>query len=261
VGRSLLRRLGEPLFDLIYPPRCRLCGGSADDGLACAAHALPEGLDRSEPQGVGRCGRCAAPLPLGLPDGLRCAGCRRRPLPLRGVEALGPYRSGDSLREWILAWKHGGRRELSRPLAWSLAAVLRRRHELEARASRVVLVPVPLHFARRLERGFDQAAELAAELSRATDLPMLAALRRTRATAPQGSASSPSRAANVRGAFVVRRRASRKLAGTDVWLVDDVVTSCATAAACARVLRRAGARRVRVACLARAVAPGGRESH
>jgi ComF family protein len=115
-----------------------------------------------------------------------------------------------------------------------------------------VWVSVPLHPLRLLERGYDQAALLANELQRTSAVPTLRLLARTRATAVQGGPGSLSRAANVRGAFRGRRSAERLLAGRGVWIVDDVMTSGSTASECARVLRRLGASRVGVVCLARA---------
>jgi ComF family protein len=244
-GRAarLVAAAWRELADALWPPRCRLCGGHADDGLACAPHALPTG-----PPGA-RCGRCLAPLPEGVPDGQRCAACRRRPPGYRRLVALGDYRSQPALRAWILALKHGGRADLARPLALALASQARRRG---VAAGDELLVPVPLHPRRRLERGYDQAARLAEELERATGLALLRGLRRVRDTPVQGAAGSSSRAANVRCAFAPTRVAGGRVRGRRVWLVDDVVTSGATVAECARVLRRLGAVRVGVLALARA---------
>lgn len=242
-AKLLWRELGAPFLDAIFPARCRLCGARADDDLACAEHALPRGA--SPP----RCGRCAARLSDALPDGARCATCRRTPPPFRRVLALGDYRE-PALREHVLALKHGGRRDLAEPLGGLLAALLAARAGGEP--ARAVLVPVPLHRWRRLERGYDQAELLARAAGAAAGVPVARALARARRTAPQGSPGAASRAANVRGAFAARSRAAAALAGREAWLVDDVVTSGATAAECARTLKRAGAAAVGVLALARA---------
>ena len=244
-----LRSCVAELADALWPPRCRLCGAHAEDGRACAVHALPR-----RPPGE-RCGKCLARLPSGIPEGARCAECRRAPPGWSRLVALGDYREQPALREWVLAFKHGGRADLARPLAEALADALDRAGALEDQ--RAVLVPVPLHPRRRLERGYDQAARLALELERTCGLERVAALKRARDTPPQGEPGSSSRQANVRAAFAPRPRRARRLAGRRAWIVDDVVTSGATAAECARILRQMGASEASVLALARA-GPGAR---
>ena len=234
------------LREALFPPLCWLCRSRrAADGLGCEEHALARsGFEPDE----ARCRGCADRLPAGVGAGL-CATCRRTPRGYRTLCAAGPYRDGSALREWILAFKHGGRRELAAPLAAFLEEAWRRAGGPPAGA---VLVSVPLHPLRRLERGYDQARLLADELARRLDLEHVRALRRTRWTPPQGGPGASSRAANVAGAFAAVEREARLVAGRALWLVDDVVTSGATVGACAAVLRRAGASSVSVLCLARA---------
>lgn len=192
-------------------------------------------------------------LPLGIPDGARCVSCRGRPHAFRGVFALGEYRRGEALREWILSLKHGGRRDLARPLARALGASIRgSRVGAEFLATKPVFVPVPLHRSRRVERGYDQSDLLSCELAEALGARSLVGLRRLRATPPQGDPGVPSRRANVEGAFGLAPPARSVIPGRSVALVDDVVTSAATAHSCAQVLRRAGAGPVVVVALARA---------
>lgn len=244
---SEARLAASELVDALWPRACALCGAAAADGVACAAHALPSGPDGA------RCERCSMALPPGIPDGSRCAACRRRAPGWSRLVVLGDYTSDAPLREWILAFKHGGRPELARWLAPALA-----RRARDAIQPGDQLVPVPLHPLRRLERGYDQAARLALELAARTGLEARAALARVRDTPPQGSWGPRSRTSNVDGAFAATRRARTRGVGARVWLVDDVVTAGATAAACARVLRALGAREVGVLALARAVPdPGG----
>jgi ComF family protein len=147
-------------------------------------------------------------------------------------------------RDAIHALKFRGRRALARPLAkliveqWGAA--------LDADVA--ALVPVPLARGRQAERGFNQAALLAERLAAALGVPARPRwLARVRATAPQSDLGAAERRANVRGAFV----AHPAVAGRHVVVVDDVLTTGATVAECARALKAAGAARVGVLAVAR----------
>jgi ComF family protein len=162
------------------------------------------------------------------------------------------------LRDIIHAFKYDGRRTLAAPLA-----ALMREAGRDILAGADVAVPVPLHWWRHRQRGFNQAALLAGHLG----LPVRHALCRRRWTSPQAGLHAADRRTNVAGAFGLawrnrwpRVRAAaglspRPLAGLVVVLVDDVSTTGATGEACARVLRGAGAREVRVLTAARVDAP------
>ena len=161
---------------------------------------------------------------------------------LARVVASFAYRD-PAARAAILAFKHGGRRDLCAPLVRAMIA------GIPARPGPFdLLVPVPSHPSRILSRGYDPPALLGMELELAGVGQRASVLRRIRATPPQGSAGAPGRRGNVRGAF----RCAARLGGEEVWLVDDVVASGATADACARTLLDAGAGRVHVLALARA---------
>lgn len=147
------------------------------------------------------------------------------------------------MRAIVHAFKYEGRRSLARPLA---ARMRDRGADLLEGAD--AAVPVPLHFSRRLERGFNQAADLA----RALGLPCRQVLRRVRATPPQAGLPAGRRHGNVRGAFCTTRGAA-ELRGAVVVLVDDVSTTGATLDACARALTVAGIREVRALTAARVV--------
>lgn len=234
---------------------------SASGPDACDEHAfVARGLDGA------RCDRCARRLPHGVRDGERCRACRARAPRFARVLAVGEYREPLSL--WVLALKHGGRADLARPLARAMAAAVTSgagaggagfqaagSSGAGSDARRPLLCPVPLHVTRRIERGYDQALLLARALGAELGLPVARPLARLRATAPQGvDGGRASRRANVAGAFglTIGGLARRTLAGRSVWLVDDVLTSGATAQACADVLRRAGAASVTVVVVARA---------
>jgi ComF family protein len=171
----------------------------------------------------------------------RCPRCRRGGRAIDRSRAVGLY--DGTLRAIIHAFKYGGRRSLARPLA-----ELMRTRGADVLEGAAAVVPVPLHVSRRRERGFNQAADLARHLH----LPVVAALKRTRATAAQAELPAARRHGNVRGAFAATRRAAA-LAGEVVLLVDDVSTTGATLDACARALKAAGVREVRALTAARVV--------
>jgi ComF family protein len=119
-----------------------------------------------------------------------------------------------------------------------------------------LIVPTPLHYTRLVRRGFNQSAWLAAALARQTGGAMsVDALKRVKRTPIQGGLSAEGRRRNVQGAFKVRRSRERLVKGQKILLVDDVLTTGATAEACARALQRAGAACVDVITLARVAGP------
>lgn len=251
--RAALAHIAEEALDDVYPPLCPLCAQWAEPGPGCAEHSLP-----AAPPGP-RCGRCAAALAPVLPDGEPCPDCRREPPDFARVIALGDYASDAGLREWILAFKHRNRPDLALPLGRALAQrwAAERAHKTaaeraDAALEPALLVPVPLHFERRLERGYDQAWLLARATAEAAGLRTARCLWRTRPTLRQGDPRAPSRASNVAGAFRRVPWRARHVRGAELWLVDDVLTSGATATECARVLRGLRPRSIGVLCLARA---------
>jgi ComF family protein len=171
----------------------------------------------------------------------RCALCR---LGLRGFDSaycFGAYEG--ALRDAIHLFKYGKVQTLAGPLGDLLAAALPRDQRFDA------IAPVPLHWRRKWQRGFNQAELLARSLARRSGIPMLRALRRAHSTETQAGLSNTKRRSNVAKAFRVRRNAA--LAGKRILLVDDVMTTGSTAAACAVALKRAGAAKVSLLTVAR----------
>lgn len=113
-----------------------------------------------------------------------------------------------------------------------------------------VIVPMPLHWRKRLERGFNQSELLARFVAKRSGIPIAKSLYRKKGTDPQAGLTRAQRRTNVAGAFEVKRR--HEVDGRHVLLIDDVLTTGATASACSAVLKRAGAKRVTVLTLARA---------
>ena len=181
------------------------------------------------------------------PPRAMCPACRRRPpTAVEVARSAGEY--DGALRHIIQAFKYDARRSLASPLGELLREA---GGDLLTEASCVV--PVPLHPWRRLYRGFNQAADLAAALP----IPVVHALWRRRMTSPQTGLSAGGRRRNVRGAFrlspLLRRRVLQTMiANRIVVLVDDVRTTGATLDACAHVLKDAGAKEVRALTVARA---------
>jgi ComF family protein len=174
-----------------------------------------------------------------------CAGCRSG---LRGFDyaaSFGIYEG--SLRSLIHLYKYSG----MKPLARLLAGYLDRAISMEEHFD--IVVPVPLHWRKQWHRGFNQAELLARQVARHRGIPMLNALRRRRATATQAGLASAGRRRNVEGAFAVKGGAewTARLAGGKILLIDDVMTTGATAGACAAALKRAGAKSVSLLTLAR----------
>lgn len=227
----LVRAFVDSALSIALAPCCAACRQPLDSptrGAVCTTC-----LDSIVPLAPPYCGICGGALSSWRTrSGDACARCRATRSPLTTSRALGQY--DGALRAMLHALKYDGRRtiasRLSRMMQTRCRAVL---------AGADAVVPVPLHWRRRRVRGFNQAEDLAAGLG----LPVLHALRRRRHTRTQTDLPAAERHANVRHAFVVRRRVSVR----DLCLVvvDDVRTTGATIDACARVLKEAGAREVR----------------
>jgi ComF family protein len=241
-----LRRLGVALLDLLLPPRCLKCGATvAAAGTLCAP--CWRGITFL---GAPCCACCGLPFEFALdgeaPGGeTLCGACMRaRPSFDRARAAM---RYDEESRRLVLAFKHGDRLHLAPALGTWM-----RRAGAELLADADALVPVPLHWTRLFARRFNQSAVLAHAVHAAGGPPVGADwLVRRRATPSQGKRNAVARERNVRAAFAVKR--GREVRGRRIVLIDDVFTTGATVAECARVLRRAGAARVDVLTAARTV--------
>lgn len=228
-------------LDLVFPALCPVCeaplGAGRRDPLCGACwSAIP-----APPSPA--CARCGSPLPALEPAvAAVCGACLVEPPPY--AWALAAARYAGPLREALHAFKFHGRRALARPLA----ALIVERCGAAVPAGVDALVPVPLAAARERERGFNQATLLAERLAPALGLPVRARwLARARPTRPQSDLGADERRGNVRGAFSARP----DVAGRHVAIVDDVLTTGATVAECARALAGRGARAVGVLTVAR----------
>lgn len=230
-----------PIVDLVFPPRCPLCGTAlaAQDGLCAACWA-----DLRIP-GDPSCAACQRPFDQGVPDGSLCAPCLAEPPRHDGI-AAGTLYTPES-RKLVLAFKHGQRIALAPMLARLIAARLP-----DAVGEGWLFVPVPLHRWRIWQRGYNQSALLAGELIRLRGGTLLVdALLRPKRTPSLGGLGKAARARALSGAIAINPRQAARIKGAKVVLVDDVLTSGATSHACVSALKRAGADKVVVACFAR----------
>lgn len=225
-------------LDLLFPPQA-LDGGPRPlaSGFTADAWRRIRFLDGPVCDGCG--------TPFEFDPGARCAACLAKPRAFDAARAACLY--DETSRDPILKLKHADRLDLAPMLArW----ISRSACDLIDQAD--AIAPVPLHPLRLLRRRYNQAAEIARPLGAMTGTPYLPdALVRRRATATQGGKSGSGRRRNVAGAFEVPASRASQVAGLRILLIDDVLTTGATAEGCARALKAAGAARVDLAVVAR----------
>lgn len=240
---ALLRPWVKAGLGLLYPEACQICArepADAADGYVCRRC-------RSQVQFIRPpyCERCGLPFEGDLTTKFECANCRDLELHFRSARSAVIAKT--VVREVIHRFKY------QRALWFeSFLAELLLREAVPALSLEKwdFIVPVPLFPTREREREFNQAARLAAHLSRAAKIPLnTRLLQRVTSTSTQTLLTRPQRVANMAGAFAVRDRL--KLNGAKIIVVDDVFTTGATTSACARSLRRAGAGEVCVWTVAR----------
>src|SRR5271168_2275061 len=239
---ALVTRLARAALDTLYPPTCLACRAATDlHGALCPrCWSAMRFIERPF------CERLGTPFEQDLGQGLLSPQAMADPPVFARARAVARFEDGPS-RTLAHRLKYSDRAELARPIARWMA-----RAGVDLLADADLLTPVPLHALRLWRRRFNQAAALAAEISRQTGKPCdLSALLRVKATRSQIGLSRAQRAENVQGAFRAADRA--RVRGLNVVLIDDVLTSGATANAASRALLRAGAKRVDVLVFARVV--------
>lgn len=242
-----MRGLWEASLNLLYPPSCCGCREPAPHPGFCSRCRARITTPQSP-----LCDVCGIPFAAADGDDHRCGRCLVRRPSFRRARAGAVYDAAasvnDPLKSVLQRYKYDRDASLARPLA----ALLQERCPLAA-GDVDVIVPVPLHLGRLRWRGFNQAQYLAHRLARNTRVPVDAlALQRIRPTVPQVHLDEATRRRNVAGAFRVVR--PERIERRRILLLDDVYTTGATVNECSRALLRAGARRVDVLVLARAVA-------
>lgn len=238
-----LARAATAILDALLPPRCLGCGGPVDrqGGLCVACWST---LTFIAPP---YCARCGTPFEFAMPGETLCGACMAEPPPFARARAVLVYDDGS--RPLVLGFKHGDRIHAAGAYGAWLA-----RAGADLLADADLLAPVPLHRWRLFRRRYNQAALLARAAGRVAKVPVVPDLLvRRRATPSQGGLGRKGRARNVKGAFQLRRGQRERVKSKRIVLVDDVLTTGATLAECARVLLHAGAARVDVLTLARVV--------
>jgi ComF family protein len=234
------RSLGRKILDFALPPRCPGCGSVvAEVHDFCA-----ECWTTLEFLGSSGCVTCG--LPLEATDAEECAACLSKTPKIARTRSAVAY--GEVPRQLAIRIKYGRKVALARTMARFMAPLIDRGGDDR------LFVPVPLHRWRLWNRGFNQSALIAKELSRRLGIAAdPAALVRWRTTPPLKGMSLSQRQRTVRGAFKVARPDA--VSGKTVILVDDVLTTGSTAEACARALRKAGATRIELVTWARVIRP------
>jgi ComF family protein len=244
-GGALAARLAQAALDTLYPPTCLACRAATDlHGALCPrCWSAMRFIERPF------CERLGTPFEQDLGQGLISPQAMADPPVFVRARAVARFEDGPA-RTLAHRLKYSDRAELARPIARWMA-----RAGADVLADADLLTPVPLHALRLWRRRFNQAAALAKEISRQTGKPCdLTALLRVKATRSQVGLTRAQRAENVQGAF--RAAVGAQVRGLNVVLIDDVLTSGATANAASRALLRAGAKRVDVLVFARVVTGG-----
>lgn len=244
----LAKQAGEafaPLVDLIYPPRCPICG----DALGQQGGLCLECWGTLAVPGEPSCATCSRPMPDNRDGEVKCEPCLNDTPLHDGVMAATLY--NEASRKLILLFKHGGKIALAPMLARLMAAKMDQPSQDDMPP---LLIPVPLHPIRLWRRGFNQAALLSRELDKLGKGELVVdGLVRRKMTPSLGGFGRAQRRDALAGAIRARKSRIKNVMGRDIILVDDVLTSGATTDACTAALLEAGANSVKLACFARVV--------
>lgn len=237
----LIRRVPGLVLNALLPPRCPLCKAM----LVSHGHLCADCWSALVPISDPKCERCALPF-AHESDGLLCGACLASPPEFD--RSFAPVLYDGKGRDLVLALKHGGMLACAPVMARMMATTLLASGE----PLPDLLIPVPLHRRRLLSRRFNQSQLLAAAMARELAVPVDAlSLARTVATPSQGEFDRKGRFKNVRSAFSIATKLTHAINGKNILIVDDVLTTGATAGSCASALKNAGAAAVNVIAFAR----------
>ena len=242
-----LQRVLTGFLDAVLPQRCLGCGVMIEGEAGLCADCW-RGLSFI---GAPHCRRCGYPLPQAVTADPLCGQCAAEPPAYDRARAA--LRYDDGARGLILRFKHADRTDITKTFGRLMVKAGR-----ELLQASDLIAPVPLHRWRLLQRGYNQAAMLAAAVGREAEVTMVPDLiERRSATASQQGLSGNQRLHNITSAaFRLHPRHQARVAGKNILLIDDVLTTGATVKACTRVLRAGGASAVDVLTLARVVRDG-----
>lgn len=244
-GMGWVSKMSHGFLHLAFPPRCWVCGDLMEEIRPIDVCGLCVVAMRRVP--VPRCDQCGEPFPDSASEGHRCMRCLKNPPHFDRVRSVFVYE--EPVQSAILGFKFHGKSGMQNFFSEML---LTDREVLPTtRPVFDVIVPVPLHRFKLVERGYNQTALLAEGLSRRTGIPIdRFGLKKVRRTPPQSTLQREKREHSLRGAF---RAKAGNFEDRRILMVDDVMTTGATLSECARVLKAAGAVRVEAVTVARAL--------
>lgn len=228
------------ILNMLFPPICPICHGLMSDANGICPVCFSKMRFITDPL----CDKCGRPMEVPGYETPCCAECLKKPQSWRRARAVVVY--NDISKQLILPFKHADKMQLT-PVLTRFMLI-----QKEFIAEHDLIVPVPLHWRRMIKRRYNQAALLAHHISKQTGIAFdPCAVKRIRPTTPQGHLSPDERRRNVKNAFRVSLKSN--VAGKHVLLIDDVMTSGATASGCAKVLLANGAASVDVLTFAKAL--------